>query len=195
MKKAIIMLVFLFILLIRPFSLVGHCDTMGGPVIKAAQKSLDSGNINYVLIWIKKEYETELKQVFNKAIALRELSQEAKEIADMYFFETVVRLHRMGEGAPYTGIKIGEEIGPIILAADKAIEQGSIKDLLKVLNKAIQESVSYHFKELLSLKRFKENDVEAGRKYVEAYVYFTHLVEKIYQATKGLEAHEPTHNL
>lgn len=27
-----------------------HCDSMEGPVVKAAKKSLETGNINYVLV-------------------------------------------------------------------------------------------------------------------------------------------------
>jgi hypothetical protein len=38
--------------------------------------------------------------------------------------------------------------------------------------------------------KFDENDVEAGRRFVKAYVIFTHYVEKIYDsALKPAEAH------
>jgi hypothetical protein len=42
---------------------------------------------------------------FTKTLAVRKQSKEAKELADMYFFETLVRIHCAGEGAPYTGLK------------------------------------------------------------------------------------------
>jgi hypothetical protein len=58
---------------------------------------------------------------------VRKLNPEAKEFADMYFFETLVRIHRAGEGEPYTGIKpAGRDLGPAVPAADKAIVDGKL---------------------------------------------------------------------
>jgi hypothetical protein len=43
---------------------------------------------------------------------------------------------------------------------------------------------------VLARKKFDENDVEAGRRFVKAYVIFTHYVEKIYDsALKPAEPH------
>lgn len=172
--------------------LLAHCDTMGGPVIKAAKKALETSNINLVLIWVQKSDEPEIRQAFDKALAVRKLSPEAKEMADMYFFETLVRIHRAGEGAPYTGLKPAEaDLGPVIPASDKAIEEESVQVLLKLLTDTVQENVQKHFKEVLARKKFNENDVEAGRQFVKAYVIFTHYVEKIYESAKGpTAAHE-----
>jgi len=82
-----------------------HCDNMEGPVVKAAELALEMENINYVLPFVKEEFEHELKDAFAKTMEVRELSGEAAELADYWFFETAVRLHRLGEGAPYTGLK------------------------------------------------------------------------------------------
>ena len=47
-------------------------------------------------------------------------------MADLYFFETVVRVHRAGEGAAYNGLKpAGLDEGPVIPIAEKAIETAS----------------------------------------------------------------------
>ena len=73
-------------------------------MIKAAQKALEMGNGNLVLIWVQQQDEAEIKEAFQKTLAVRQLSPEAKELADRYFFETLVRVHRAGEGAPYTGL-------------------------------------------------------------------------------------------
>ena len=44
--------------------------------------------------------------------------------------ETVIRLHRAGEGAAYTGLKTaGADYGPAIPAAEYAVETG---DLVKL---------------------------------------------------------------
>jgi hypothetical protein len=159
---------------------------MGGPVIKAAQKALETGNVNLVLIWVQKKDEDEIKKAFEKTVAVRKLSPEAKELADMYFFESLVRIHRAGEGASYTGLKpAGLDLGPVIPAADRAIEEGSMKTLLKLLTDTVQENVQTHFKELIAREKFNENDVEAGRLFVKSYVVFTHYVERIYESARS----------
>ncbi|MGB5880394.1 MAG: DUF6448 family protein, partial [Thermoanaerobaculia bacterium] len=93
------------VVLLLPNLAIAHCDGMDGPVVVAAQKALASGDVNLVLIWVQKDDEKEIRQSFDRTVAVRELSAEAKELADMYFFETLVRIHRAGEGAPYTGLK------------------------------------------------------------------------------------------
>jgi hypothetical protein len=169
----------------QPSEGLAHCDTMDGPVVKAAQKALETGNVNLVLIWAQKKDEGEIKNAFQKTLAVRKLNQQAKELADMYFFETLVRVHRAGEGEPYTGLKpAGRDLGPVIPAVDKAIETGKVDSLLKLLTEALQEGVREKFKDVMAKKKFKPDDVEAGRKYVEAYVPFLQYVERIYDAAK-----------
>jgi hypothetical protein len=158
-----------------------HCDSMEGPVVQASQKALETGNINYVLIWVQVKDEEEIKKLFKKALRVRKLNDEAKELADMYFFETVVRLHRMGEGEPYTGIKpVGYKPEKGIELADIAIETNSIDKLLASLDKKHHSKIKNYFADLQSKKNYDVNDVKAGREYVEAYVHFIHYVETLY---------------
>lgn len=172
--------------LIVPASVSAHCDTMNGPVVIAAQKALETGDINLILVWVQKNDETEIKAAFNKTLAVRKLSPEAKKLADMYFFETLVRIHRAGEGAPYTGLKLaGSEVEPGIEMADKAVDKGASDELLKHLSKAIQQKVGASFNEVKESKNYKKDDVEAGRRFVRAYVEFIHYVEAIYKAVAG----------
>ena len=102
-----------------PNKIFAHCDGMDGPVIQAARKALETGNVNPVLMWVLKDHEGEIKNAFQKTLAVRKLNPPAKELADMYFFETLVRIHRAGEGEPYTGLKpAGRALDPAIPAAD-----------------------------------------------------------------------------
>ncbi|MBU1094902.1 MAG: hypothetical protein KKB34_00345 [Bacteroidetes bacterium] len=168
-----------------------HCDGLDGPVIKDARKALETGNVNNVLIWVQQADQEEIISAFNKTLEVRKLSSEAKEFADMYFFETLVRIHRAGEGAPYTGIKpAGRDLGPAIPAADKAIETGSAKDLVKFLNDAVHDGLHPLYIKVKEKKDFDPNDVNAGREYVKAYVEFVHYVEKIYMLTSGAAHNE-----
>ena len=48
-----------------------HCDTMDGPIIKTAQKALETGDVSLVLMWIQKMDEAELTQAFKKAREVR----------------------------------------------------------------------------------------------------------------------------
>jgi hypothetical protein len=162
-----------------------HCDTLDGPVVTEAKAALEKGDVTPVLKWVKKEQEQDIKTAFKKTLAVRTKGPEAKELADMYFFETLVRIHRAGEGAPYAGLKpAGRDLGPAIPAADKALDGGSEKALLKLLTESVQGGVIEHFKEVLERKKFGANDIEKGRAYIKAYVEFIHFVERIYEAAK-----------
>lgn len=163
-----------------------HCDGIDGPVVKAAQNALASGDVNLVLIWVQPNDEPEVRQAFRKTLAVRKLSTDSRELADQYFFETLVRLHRAGEGAPYTGLKpAGRDLGQAIPAADRALEEGSLEPLLKLMDTAVDEGVREQFKQAATMRRFHADDVAAGREYVRAYVEYIHYVERLYRAAKS----------
>lgn len=172
-----------------------HCDGVDGPVIKAAQQALDTGNVNHVLIWVQPSDQTQIKDAFRKTLEVRQLNSSAKNLADYAFFETLVRVHRAGEGAPYTGIKpAGRDLGPAVVAGDKALETGAVKPLAEMLTQALHKSVGGQFKDVIAKKGFKVDDVAAGQEYVKAYVGYIHSVEQIYKATEKSShgtAHEP----
>jgi len=172
--------------LFLPKQVIAHCDGLDGPVVKAAHTALENGNVNPVLIWVQKKDEGEIKQAFQKTLAVRKLNLQAKELADMYFFETLVRIHRAGEGEPYTGLKpAGRDLEPAIPVADKAIESGKLEPLLKILTETVQTEVREKFQAVAAKKNFKPDNVEAGRQYVEVYVPFVSYVERIYATAKG----------
>jgi hypothetical protein len=157
---------------------------MDGPVVKPAQKALETGNVNLVLIWVQKKDEPEIRKAFEKTLAVRKLTSGAKGLADLYFFETLVRVHRAGEGAPYTGLKLaGRDLGPAIPAGDRTIETGSIESLLKLFTEEVRSGTASRFKELSAKKNFPLDDVDAAREYVKAYVEFIHYVAGIHQAS------------
>ncbi len=171
---------------LTPAVVLAHCDGMDGPVVKAAQKALAEGKVNFVLIWVQPSDEGTIKAAFQKTLTVRKLSPEARELADMYFFETLVRIDRAGEGAPYTGLKpAGRDLGPIIPAADKAIAEEKIEPLLKLLPVAAHAGVRKHFQEVLARKHFKEDNVQAGRAYVAAYVTFMQAAEGPHESGHG----------
>lgn len=168
-----------------------HCDGLDGPVVTAAQRALETGDVNPVLIWVRPQDDDEIKKAFEETLAIRKLNSQAQEFADRYFFETLVRTHRAGENAPYTGLKpAGRDLGPAIPAADKALETGSDEALVRLLTDAAQEGLRKHFKEAVEKKKIAPNDIAAGREFVEAYVTYIHYVERLYEAAeKPLNGH------
>lgn len=159
-----------------------HCDTLDGPVVEAGRKALDTGNPNLALIWVQKRDEGEIRHAFQQASAVRKAGGEAKALADRYFFETLVRVHRAGEGAPYTGLKPAGKPEPAIAVADKAIETGKLEPVSKLVSERMHKGLDKHFHEVVSKKKYALNDVAAGRGYVGAYVEYVHYVERLYDA-------------
>ena len=165
---------------------LGHCDGVDGPVVTLARRALDAGNVNLVLPWVREQDEAEIREAFTHALAVRKLGGEAKALADRHLFETLVRVHRAGEGASYTGLKpAGRDLGPAIPAADRALEDGSIDKVVKLLNEAVRKGLHEHFHRAMEHKQFAPDDVKAGREYVEAYVPYIHYVERLWQAASG----------
>ena len=167
-----------------------HCDTLDGPVVIEAIEALKKGDVTPVLKWVKKEHEDEIKAVFKQILAVRSKGPEIKEIADKYFFETLIRLHRAGEGAPFTGLKPAGTIEPSVAAADKAIEAGSVDVLAQKVGKAAEEAIRERFAHLMKAKTHKDESIEAGREYVEAYVIYVHFVEGLHNMITRGGAHE-----
>lgn len=163
-----------------------HCDGLDGPVVAAARQALQSGDPNSVLIWVQPKDEAEVRRAFAEAVAVRKLGPQARDMADRYFFETLVRLHRAGEGAPYTGLKAtGRDLGPAIPLADKAVASGSDRDVAAFAAKEVERGIHQKFADLQRKRNFRPDDLAAGRDYVASYVTFVHYVEGLHQAAEA----------
>lgn len=170
-------------------SALAHCDTAAGPVIPEAKSALEKGDVSPILKWVKKEREAEIKTAFAKAVAVRAKGAEAKELADQYFLETLVRVHRAGEGAPYTGIKEGPA-EPIVAIADKALADGSPDEMVQKISGHMAEAIRVKFEKVAQARKGKDKSVEAGREFVEAYVTYMHYVEGIHDAILSAGGHD-----
>ena len=173
-----------------PQPAAAHCDSMDGPVVKAAQEALASGRVELALVWVLPGDEAEIRAAFDRALAVRQHAA-ARELADLWFFETLVRVHRAGEGEPYTGLKpAGTEPEGGIAAADRALELGSIDTLAGAVGTELERAVRERFERVQSLRDHDAADVDAGRRYVHAYVEYIHFVEAVHDL---LHAAHPTH--
>jgi hypothetical protein len=159
-----------------------HCDSLDGPVISQARNALETGNVNLVLGWVQEKDEPEIRNAFQKTVAVRNTNAATKELADSYFFETLVRVHRASEGAPYTGLKPAGEIEPAIAAADKSIETGKLEPVAKLVTQRVENGLHKEFEAVASKRKYNPNDVAAARSFVGAYVEYVHYVERLYDA-------------
>jgi hypothetical protein len=182
------------VLLSSPRPGYAHCDTLDGPVVNAAREALDSGDITPLLIWVHPEAEDELRAVFADALAIRGTNERTREVADRYLFETVVRLHRAGEGVAYSGLlPAGLPLDPGIAAAEEALASGSVEELLDWLLPQVESAVRARFEHAATARTVQTDSVEAGREYVDAYVQFFHFVEALYAMTEDSEVHAGSH--
>tara|TARA_B100000614_G_scaffold262007_1_gene293784 strand:- start:39 stop:629 length:591 start_codon:yes stop_codon:yes gene_type:complete len=166
-----------------------HCDTLAGPVVIEAKASLDNGNVTPLLKWVTAEKEMEVINAFNHTLEVRKLGVKAKQLADNYFFETLVRIHRAGEGAPFAGLQPAETIDKAVVLADKSILTGSVEKLAEILSKAAIKGIHDRYSKVMAAQKNMNNSVAQGREYVEAYVQYTHYVEGLHGLIKGSGNH------
>lgn len=167
-----------------------HCDSMDGPVVTAARRALDGGDVAIVLPYVPADAEAEVGAAFEQVLPTRRAGGSAGEIADRWFFETVVRLHRAGEGAPYTGLKpAGRDVGPVIPAAERAIRTGSADELVRVLTDVVAEQVKTRLEQVMALEAHEHGSVAAARAYVQAMLGLQVWAHKLYLAATSGQHH------
>lgn len=179
-----------------PKTASAHCDTLDGPVVKDARAALEAKDVTPVLKWVKADKEPEIREAFARAVAVRGLGSDARSLADRFFFETVVRVHRAGEGAPYTGLKpAGTAVDPGIAAADAALESGRVETLVGLVTRDVERGLRERHARAMAARAHAVESVANGREYVEAYVEFVHYAERLVAAGAGRpgEAEEHAH--
>jgi hypothetical protein len=167
-----------------------HCDTLDGPVVKDARAALDARDVTVVLKWVEQVKEPEVREAFQSALAVRVLGAEARALADRYFFETLVRVHREGEGAPYTGLKpAGTAISPAVAGVDTALDGGSVDAMARIITATAGEGLRARFARAVEARRHATASVAQGRAYVAAYVELAHYAERLLQSATTPAAH------
>jgi len=194
MKRITSFLILFIALFANSNNLFAHCDHVDGPVVQDARIAIEQSDLTPVLKWINAEDEAELQDVFQKTMRVREVGGETAEIADRLFFETLVRLHRASENAPYTGLKpAGTPVAGYVTLSDEALDTGSADELIGHLQEALEHVISEKFEETYSKKQRMDESVDAGRQYVHDYVEFVHHVKYIVESIKGNGAAQHEH--
>ncbi len=172
-----------FMLFVTPAN--AHCDSYDGPVIKDALQALENNKVAPVLKWIAPEQEKEVIELFNKTYRLKSGDKEIYTIVEKHFLETLVRLHRETEGAPFTGLKPAGSMTPLVEMADRSIEINSMEEVSKTVITHLEHVLKERYAEVMKLNKTKDNSVEAGRAYVHAYVMYTHTLEALEHVLHG----------
>ena len=186
---ATIVTMFFALALLLPGLAWAHCDALDGPVVVEARAALEANDVTPLLKWVRAKDEAEIREAFAQAVAVRKLGAEAKKVADTYFFETLVRIHRAGEGAPYSGLKPAGMIDPAFVKADRVLEGGSVDELAASISAHAAEGLRERHARVAEARKHANDSVEAGRKYVEAYVDYIHYVEGISNLIHGTAHH------
>jgi hypothetical protein len=182
----ILLSAFVALTLLTPQRAAAHCDSLDGPVVASARAALAAGDVALVLHWVPADDEAEIRAAFERTVRVRAGSTEAREMADLWFFETLVRVHRAGEGAPYTGLKpVGWEPPSLITAADRSLVDGDAEALAQRVSDHVARELRERHARALALKDYAPGNVEAGRRYVAAYVAYTHYLEALYELLHG----------
>ena len=157
-----------------------HCDTLDGPVAVDARAALASGDVTPTLKWARADDEPAIRSAFAKALEVRGAGEASRELAELWFLETLVRLHREGEGAPYTGLKPAGTVEPGVAAADRALAAGDAGALIAALAGAVGDAVRVRFDRVVAAREHADHTVAGGRAYVAAYVDYVHFVEGLH---------------
>ena len=165
-----------------------HCDTLDGPVIQDARKALEAKDVTPVLKWVKQKDEKAVRAEFAKALSAK--GKKNASAAENKFFATLVKIHRAGEGALFTGLKPAGEVEPAIAEADKALASGSADALVKLVTDDVAGGIRTRYEHAAATYKHNDESVEQGREFVEAYVAFTHYVERIHMDATAKGAHD-----
>ena len=168
-----------------------HCDSLDGPVVGAAREALNAGDVAIVLPFVPERDEADVQAAFTAVMSVRAMGDQAQAVADRLFFETVVRLHRAGEGAAYTGLKpAGIPASPVIPIAEQAVVTGSTEQLTAYLTRILQDELDERLGRVSALAADKDRSVPDARRYVETMLGF-----EVYSHSllKALQAHDGHH--
>ena len=188
-QRVVLLLSVLFILFAAPQMASAHCDSYDGPVIKDALKALEQQNVELVLKWVEPKYDKIITEKFNQTLKLQGSNEEVNEIIRTHFLETLVRLHREGEGASFTGLKPIGSMTPMVEMADNSLDKNDIDYVVNKVNNHLGEVLRERFTKAMELSKSKDNSVEQGRAYVEAYVEYTHTLEALEHIMHGSMSH------
>jgi len=155
-------------------------DLLNGPVIRAAKTALETGDANYIVIWVPEESENTLKNLLEKTCCTQRIKNNMQNRAIDWYFDTVNRLCFVDRKMMFTGLKSdGCNENLIISKAVKAIETGSVEIITDNIPVAYEDEVKQRFRQVINKKNYPVNNPTAGRAYVSAFFEFMGYVQSL----------------
>lgn len=171
------------------FNSQAHCDRVNGPVAVAAKQALETGDVSKALIWVGDRQTKELRSKFQQSLKAFNHGEESQKLAEQYFMETTVRLHREAEGMPYTGLKPAQPSSEDIQTAEQALNSGDLTPVTDLLTDEIRQKTNELYQDAMEAKDSREQSVEAGRQWVDAYVKYIVYIHSLHQKIQAGPAH------
>lgn len=178
-------------LIVSASNVFAHCDSLTGPVVNDARAALESGSIDGVLKWVRPSDEATVRDAFAQTRAARQQGDAARDVADRWFFETVVRLHRAMEQEPFVGLRPADwKPDPAIDMADKALLAGDVSDLERAVLAETRKGLRERFERVRQAREHRNESVAAGRAFVSAYLDYMRYVEGLEGLRERASDHE-----
>lgn len=187
--KSVLVLSLLSLMIFISVPASAHCDSYDGPVIKEALRALETNNVELVYKWITSDQENEITSLFKTTYELRKGNKEVYAIVEKHFLETLVRLHRETEGAPYTGIKSAGSMTPLVEMADNSLAKKDVNTVVNTVTVHLADIIKERYEKAAELSKTKDHSIKRGREYVHAYVEYTHTLEALEHILHGEHSH------
>lgn len=141
--------------------------------MRAAERALETGNANHILIWIPEESERTLRNLLERACCERRIQKDANNPVIRWYFNTIRHLHAAYCGHQNLDIstKTPEE-RKIISIAERACESGNFDEITTVVQNASWGEMRQRFQDLMKIRQYDAENIAAGRAYVSAFIAF-----------------------
>lgn len=155
-------------------------DVIQGPVVKAAKMALETGNVNYILIWLPEESENTLKNLLEKTCCKRSSRMNMQNQAYDWYFATVNRFFSTSRSYDYLKTQFGGLAEkPLVLKVDTAIESGNFEEIRDIIPITHEADAKQRFLHVMNMRNYPVNDIAAGRAYVSAFFDFNRYVHDL----------------
>lgn len=188
-KIACLMIFSLALLALDSANVWGHCNRENGPVAKDARKALEKEDFQKIAIWVSKGQADELRTKYKECLNVYEKGGKSRKLAESYFVETAIRLHRKSEGMAFTGVKPASPLPPDIAKAEKALKTGELNPLIDFLSQELKQKTQKWFRNAMQAKKHKNENLGKGREWVDAYVKYVIYVHGLYQTIQAGPKH------
>ena len=159
-----------------------------GPVMRAAKMALETGNANYILIWVPEESENTLKNLIEKTCCERSSRKNIQNLAINWYFQTVSRL-KYANGWPHCpGMKSERsDEKPIVLMVERAIETGNIEEIIGVIPCTHAGDVRQRFHHVMDKRNYNVDNIADGRAYVSSFIDLIVYLNNLYTSISDEE--------